>query len=159
MDLMYLKLKVIPLGGIGEVGKNLTVVEYGEDIIIIDCGLGFPDDDMLGIDLVIPDVTYLEKNCEKVRAIFLTHGHDSNMGAMADILYDMPDLPVYATKFTMEVLKDFRGFLAEFENQSLVAQESEIRNILLLPYEQAYSLFPYENTRQVLAAAHAFLTK
>lgn len=97
------KLKITPLGGIGEIGKNLTVVEYGEDIIIIDCGLGFPDGDMLGIDLVIPDVTYLEKNIEKVRAIFLTHGHEDHIGAIPYLLRTI-NVPIYATQLTLGIL-------------------------------------------------------
>ncbi|MBQ5746966.1 MAG: ribonuclease J [Clostridia bacterium] len=99
------KLKIIPLGGIGEVGKNLTVVEYGDDIIIIDCGLGFPDDDMLGIDLVIPDVSYLEKNCEKVRAIFLTHGHEDHIGAIPYLLRTI-NVPIYGTRLTLGILQN-----------------------------------------------------
>ena len=97
------KLKITPLGGIGEVGKNLTVVEYGDDIIIIDCGLGFPDDDMLGIDLVIPDITYLEKNVEKIRAIFLTHGHEDHIGAIPYVLRSV-NVPIYATQLTLGIL-------------------------------------------------------
>jgi len=98
-------LKVIPLGGIGEVGKNITVVEYEDDIIIVDCGLGFPDDDMLGVDLVIPDVTYLKNNAEKVRGIILTHGHEDHIGALPYILREL-NVPVYGTKLTLGILEN-----------------------------------------------------
>ena len=70
------KLKIIPLGGLNEIGKNMTVLEYGKDIIIVDCGLGFPDDEMYGVDLVIADMTYLVKNKDRIRGMFLTHGHE-----------------------------------------------------------------------------------
>ncbi len=80
------KLKVIVLGGLNEVGKNITVLEYENDIIVVDCGLGFPDDDMLGVDLVIPDISYLEKNKEKIRGIVLTHGHEDHIGALPYVL-------------------------------------------------------------------------
>jgi len=93
------KLKIIPLGGLQEVGKNITVFEYGNDIIIVDCGLGFPEDDMLGVDLVIPDVTYLEKNITKIRGLFITHGHEDHIGAIPYFLKKM-NVPIYATKLT-----------------------------------------------------------
>ena len=88
------KLKIIPLGGVGEIGKNMTVLEYGKDMIVIDCGLIFPDDDMPGIDLVIPDMTYIEKNAEKLRGILLTHGHEDHIGALPFALKQF-SAPVY----------------------------------------------------------------
>ena len=93
------------LGGIGEVGKNITVLEWENDIIVVDCGLGFPDDDMLGIDLVIPDLTYLEKNAERVRALIVTHGHEDHIGAIPYFIKDM-NVPVYATKLTLGILEN-----------------------------------------------------
>ena len=76
------KLKIIPLGGLNEIGKNMTVLEYGKDMIVVDCGLGFPEDEMYGVDLVIPDVTYLVKNANKMRGFFITHGHEDHIGAL-----------------------------------------------------------------------------
>lgn len=98
------KLKVIPLGGLQEIGKNLTVFEYGEDIIIVDCGVAFPEDEMLGIDLVIPDVTYLIKNKEKVRGIVLTHGHEDHIGAVPYVLKEL-NVPVFGTRLTLGLLE------------------------------------------------------
>ncbi len=98
------KLKVIPLGGLSEVGKNITAIEYGEHILVVDCGLGFPDDDMFGIDLVIPDVSYLEKNIEKVRGIVLTHGHEDHIGALPYVLRTL-NVPVYGTRLTLGILE------------------------------------------------------
>lgn len=98
-------LRIIPLGGLYEIGKNLTVLEYGDDIIIIDCGLGFPEDDMLGIDLVIPDVTYLEKNEEKIKGIVLTHGHEDHIGALPYVLKRISP-PVYGTPLTIGILEN-----------------------------------------------------
>ncbi len=97
------KLKIIPLGGLGEIGKNITAIEYGDNIIVIDCGLGFPNDDMLGIDLVVPDVTYLQNNIEKVKGIVVTHGHEDHIGAIPYVLRTLP-VPVYATKLTLGIL-------------------------------------------------------
>ena len=93
------KLKIISLGGLNEIGKNLTVYEYGGDIIVVDCGMGFPDDDMYGIDVVIPDISYLMKNREKIRGIFLTHGHEDHIGALPYVLRDI-QAPIYATRMT-----------------------------------------------------------
>jgi len=96
---MAAKLKIISLGGLNEIGKNLTVYEYGADIIIVDCGLGFPDDDMYGVDIVIPDVTYLMQNITKIRGIVLTHGHEDHIGALPYVMRDI-NVPIYATALT-----------------------------------------------------------
>ena len=93
------KLKIIALGGLDEIGKNMTVFEYGNDLIVVDCGMGFPDDDMYGIDVVIPDISYLMKNREKIRGIFLTHGHEDHIGALPYVLRDI-QAPIYATRMT-----------------------------------------------------------
>ena len=100
------KIKIFSLGGLNETGKSMYIVNVDENIFVFDAGLKYSTETMLGVDYILPDYTYIKENKEKVKGIFLTHGHDSNIGAMADILYDMPDLPVYATKFTMEVLKE-----------------------------------------------------
>lgn len=76
------KLKIIPLGGLDEIGKNLTAIEYGNEIIMVDCGMAFPDEDMPGVDMVINDITYLEKNWRKIKGIFLTHGHEDHIGGL-----------------------------------------------------------------------------
>ena len=92
-------LKIISLGGVNEIGKNLTVLEYEDDILVVDCGLGFPDDEMFGVDLVIPDVTYLEKNRERVRGFVLTHGHEDHIGGLPYVLQQV-NAPIYATRLT-----------------------------------------------------------
>ncbi|MBS4955734.1 ribonuclease J [Clostridium sp.] len=98
------KVKIIPLGGVNEIGKNLTAIEYKNDIVVIDCGLKFPDEDMFGIDLVIPDITYLIKNKEKVSGIFLTHGHEDHIGALPYVLKQL-NVPVYGTKLTLGIVE------------------------------------------------------
>ena len=98
------KIKIIPLGGLNEIGKNITAIEYKEDIVIIDCGLSFPDEDMFGIDVVIPDISYLLKNKEKIRGIFLTHGHEDHIGALPYILKQL-NVPVYGTMLTLGIVE------------------------------------------------------
>ena len=98
------KLKIIPLGGLGEIGKNLTVYEYGQDIVVVDCGLGFPDEELYGIDVVIPDITYLKQNKDKIRGIVITHGHEDHIGALPYVMREL-DVPIYATSLTAGIIE------------------------------------------------------
>lgn len=98
------KLKIIPLGGLNEIGKNMTVYEYGSDIIIVDVGMGFPDDEMYGIDVVIPDFTYLIQNRDRIRGIFITHGHEDHIGAIPYLMRDI-NVPIYATRMSAGLIK------------------------------------------------------
>lgn len=100
-----LGLKVIPLGGLEQIGMNITAFEYDDSIIVVDCGLSFPEDDMLGIDLVIPDVTYLKNNIDKVKGFVITHGHEDHIGALPYVLRDV-NIPIYATKLTMGIIEN-----------------------------------------------------
>ena len=99
------KLRIIPLGGLEQIGMNITAFEYEDSIIVVDCGLSFPDDDMLGIDLVIPDVAYLKENAEKVKGFIITHGHEDHIGALPYVLRDI-NVPIYATKLTMGIIEN-----------------------------------------------------
>ena len=98
------KLKIIPLGGLNEIGKNMTAYEYGGEIIVVDCGMAFPGDDMYGIDLIIPDVSYLIKNRARIRGLFITHGHEDHIGAIPYVLKQV-NMPIYCTRFTAGLIK------------------------------------------------------
>ena len=101
---MTSKLKIIPLGGLGEIGKNMTVIEFGNDLILIDCGMGFPDEDMYGIDVVLPDITYLRNNASRIRAMIITHGHEDHIGAVPYVLKEL-DVPIYTTPLTAALIE------------------------------------------------------
>jgi ribonuclease J len=120
-------LRIIPLGGVGEIGKNMYVFEYGDDIVVVDCGLMFPDEEMFGIDLVIPDVTYLRENREKVRAFLITHAHEDHVGGLAYVLPYFPGVPVYASTLA-------RGLLG------IKIKEHKLRDNPLLPFDPGDSL-------------------
>lgn len=101
---MISKLKIIPLGGLGEIGKNMTAFEFGSDIIVVDCGMGFPDEDMYGIDIVLPDISYLKANADRIRGLILTHGHEDHIGAVPYVLKDI-DIPIYTTPLTAALVE------------------------------------------------------
>jgi len=101
---MIPKLKIIPLGGLGEIGKNMTVFEFGSDIIVIDCGMGFPDEDMYGVDTVLPDISYLKANANRIRGMILTHGHEDHIGAIAYVMKEL-DVPIYTMPLTAALIE------------------------------------------------------
>ena len=98
------KLKIIPLGGLEQIGMNITAFEYEDSIIVVDCGLAFPEDDMYGVDLVIPDVTYLKENIDRVKGFFITHGHEDHIGAIPYVLKDV-NVPIYSTRLTNALIE------------------------------------------------------
>src|SRR5699024_4256469 len=112
-------VKIIPLGGLEQIGMNMTVIEYGDSIIVVDCGLSFPTEDMLGIDLVIPDVTYLKQNADKVKGYVITHGHEDHIGALPYILKEV-NATIYATKLTIGIID---GKLKEHNLTKLVKRK------------------------------------
>lgn len=125
-------IKVIPLGGLGEIGKNITAIEYEDEIIVIDCGISFPDEEMYGVDLVIPDITYLKNNAEKVKGIFLTHGHEDHIGSLPYILKQL-NVPVYGTKLTLGIIENKlkeHNIFSECELHNVNAGETvELQNL------------------------------
>ena len=100
------KIKIFSLGGLNENGKNMYIVEVDQDIFVLDAGLKNADDNLLGVDYILPNYDYLKENEKRVKGIFITHGHDEQLGAIPDILRDLPNLKIYGTKFTLEILKE-----------------------------------------------------
>ena len=114
------KIKIFGLGGLNDVGKNMYVVSVDEEIFIFDAGLKYADDRLLGVDYIIPDYTYIKNNINKVKGIFITHGHDQQMGALCDIVTDIKDINIYATEFTSEIIKE------EFKNEGLSTKNLKV---------------------------------
>lgn len=122
------KIKIFSLGGLNESGKNMYVINVNEDIFIFDAGLKFADDKMFGIDYIIPEFSYLKENIKKIKGLFITHGHEKYMGAVCDIVRELPEINVYATKFTCEVLKrDFEDAGVDFKNLHLIQAHKSIK--------------------------------
>ena len=126
------KLRVMMLGGLNEIGKNIAVLEYGNDIIIVDCGLAFPDPDMLGVDLVLPDFSYLEKNAEKIKGIVITHGHEDHIGAIPFILKQV-NIPIYGTRLTIGLIEN------KLKEHGLLATTSSIAATIISATTAAFT--------------------
>lgn len=148
------KIKIFSLGGLNENGKNMYVVEVDKDIFVFDAGLKYGNDQMLGIDYILPDYTYLKENEKRIKGFFLTHGHESNMGAMADILIDLKHVNVYATKYTMAILKK------DLEENNIVCKNlKEIRPHSKIPFGKN-SVFPISVTHSIPdSVAYVLYTK
>lgn len=104
------RVRVLPLGGAGEVGRNMWVLEYGDEIVILDCGVMFPDADMLGVDLVLPDISYLREKTSKIKGILLTHGHEDHIGGVPHLIADLGFPPIFATRLTHGLLGNMFWF-------------------------------------------------
>ena len=144
------KLKIIPLGGLDEIGKNMTAIEYGNEIILVDCGMSFPDDDMLGVDLVLPDFTYAIRQKESLRGIVITHGHEDHIGALPYFLKEV-DVPVYATKLTIGLIEN--KLKQQLQKMNIPAE--------MLPQMNAYDfsdvLYNYYYSAETAPKAYMFL--
>ena len=138
------KIKIFALGGLNENGKNMYVVDIDNDLFVLDAGLKFGTSKMLGVDYIVPSVDYLVQNKERVKGIFLTHGHESNMGGISDVLLSLPDVPVYATKFTMEIVKNDL-----LEAGIKVANLKEIRPHCKLEFGNGIVIFPISVTHSI----------
>lgn len=138
------KIKIFALGGLNENGKNMYVVEVDRNIFVFDCGLKYQTDRMLGVDYTIPNIDYLKENKKRIKGIFLTHGHESNMGAISDVIRAIPEINVYATKFTMELVKKF------LEEDGIKSNHlKEIRPHSKLEFGQGLSIFPISVTHSI----------
>lgn len=138
------KIRIFALGGLNENGKNMYVVEVDKSIFVFDCGLKYAIDQMLGVDYIIPNIDYLKQNKKKIKGLFLTHGHDSNMGAISEFVKNMNDVPVYATKFTMEIVKSYLQ-----EDGITNAKLKEIRPHSKLDFGSGISMFPISVTHSI----------
>ena len=149
------KIKIFALGGLNELGKNMYVVEVENDIFVFDCGLKFGNDKMLGIDYIIPNFNYLISNKERIKGVFITHGHDDNMGGITDLVSAIPDIPVYATKFTMEIIK---RDLEEYNVQA--TNLKEIKPHTNIAFSKDASVFPINVTHSIPdAVAYVLYTR
>ena len=136
-------LRIIPLGGVGEIGKNMYVFEYRDEIVVIDCGLMFPDEEMFGIDLVIPDITYLKENREKVKAFLITHAHEDHVGGLPYVLPEFPGVPVYASTLARGLLGNKIKEHKLHNNPVLPldpGDELEIGSFTVIPFRVGHSI-------------------
>lgn len=152
MEEVEQKISIIPLGGLGEIGKNMTIVKYNNSMIMIDCGLSFPEDEMLGIDMVIPDITYLLENKKMLKAILLTHGHEDHIGALPYVLREI-NVPVYGTRLTLSLLE---GKLKEYNlNSSVKRHQVKPRDIVKIgPFQAEFIKVSHSIADSVAIAIH-----